>query len=373
FFMPDFARKQYQAQNWFPSIETRFKALKGSATEQVLPARAQFLHIMGLLAGKWPHTLAIQPGGNTVGVEARTKTTLRMIIHEFRRFLEQVLFGDRLEAIIALDSKAALEKWQDQASWESSDFRRFLHLSRLLHLERLGRANDCFMSYGVYDEPQGRLFRSGIWQDMLKPLDTTLIHEDLSHAWMRDAKAPRHPFEGQTLPSLDNKDAYSWCKAPRLDGQVMEVGALARQVVDGHPMIRDLVARSGGNVQNRVIARLLELALVTLAMQRWVEELVPGQPCHTQGNMPDESRSAGMIEAARGSLGHWLRLEKGRILNYQIIAPTTWNFSPRDASGTRGALEQALIGAPAGTDEENPVSVQHIVRSFDPCMVCTVH
>ncbi|MDP3346088.1 MAG: nickel-dependent hydrogenase large subunit [Hydrogenophaga sp.] len=23
--------------------------------------------------------------------------------------------------------------------------------------------------------------------------------------------------------------------------------------------------------------------------------------------------------------------------------------------------------------EKTPVSVQHIVRSFDPCMVCTVH
>ena len=40
-------------------------------------------------------------------------------------------------------------------------------------------------------------------------------------------------------------------------------------------------------------------------------------------------------------------------------------FSPRDAAGTPGALEAALVGA--------PVSVQHIVRPFDPCMVCTVH
>ena len=80
-----------------------------------------------------------------------------------------------------------------------------------------------------------------------------------------------------------------------------------------------------------------------------------------------------MIEAARGSLGHWLRLKNGRILNYQIVAPTTWNFSPRDAAGTPGALEQALVGALVRPGETDPVSVQHIVRSFDPCMVCTVH
>jgi hydrogenase large subunit len=68
-----------------------------------------------------------------------------------------------------------------------------------------------------------------------------------------------------------------------------------------------------------------------------------------------------------------MRVKKGRILNYQIIAPTTWNFSPRDAQGVPGALEQALVDAPVRTGEVDPVAVQHIVRSFDPCMVCTVH
>ena len=33
----------------------------------------------------------------------------------------------------------------------------------------------------------------------------------------------------------------------------------------------------------------------------------------------------------------------------------------------------ALVGAPVLPGETTPVAVQHIVRSFDPCMVCTVH
>jgi hydrogenase large subunit len=81
----------------------------------------------------------------------------------------------------------------------------------------------------------------------------------------------------------------------------------------------------------------------------------------------------GLSEAARGSLGHWVMAQRGRIANYQIVAPTTWNFSPRDAAGTPGALEQALVDAPVREGETTPVAVQHIVRSFDPCMVCTVH
>ena len=65
-------------------------------------------------------------------------------------------------------------------------------------------------------------------------------------------------------------------------------------------------------------------------------------------------------------------VKEGRLANYQIIAPTTRNFSPpRDGQGTPGPLEQALVGLPAG--EGAPPLVQHVVRSFDPCMVCTVH
>jgi hydrogenase large subunit len=89
--------------------------------------------------------------------------------------------------------------------------------------------------------------------------------------------------------------------------------------------------------------------------------------------MPDEAQAVGTTEAARGSLGHWLSVRGGKLSAYQIVAPTSWNFSPRDAAGTPGALEAALVGAPVQAGEATPVAVQHIVRSFDPCMVCTVH
>ena len=135
--------------------------------------------------------------------------------------------------------------------------------------------------------------------------------------------------------------------------------------------IRDWHRRQ--NVRNRVIARLLEIALVVIQMEQWARALRPKQPFCDHAPMPEETQGFGMIEAARGSLGHWLKVKKGRILNYQIVAPTTWNFSPRDTQGVPGALEQALVGAPVRDGEVNPVAVQHIVRSFDPCMVCTVH
>ena len=190
---------------------------------------------------------------------------------------------------------------------------------------------------------------------------------------MAHANRARHPFDGVTIPDADAAQGYSWCKAPRLGGHVVEVGALARQLVDGHPLIREMVAAEGGNVRARVVARLLEIARIVPLMEQWVRALQPDGPFCVRGQIPDDAQGVGLVEAARGALGHWLKIRNGRILNYQIVAPTSWNFSPRDAEGTPGALEQALIGAPVREEETEPVSVQHIVRSFDPCMVCTAH
>ncbi len=370
FFMPDFARADYAARPGFDAVAARFKAQTGSAARDMLPARAAFLHLTGILAGKWPHSLALQPGGTTRAIEPQEKAQLRGIVAMFRRFLESTLFDDRLEQVAALDSAAALRRWA--ASHPRGDFGSFLRIAAELQLDALGRGGGRFLSYGAYTLHGAPLFARGIWDGGPRPFDAAEITEDISHAWLQGQPGPMHPLHGCTLPAVDNPAGYTWCKAPRLDGQVMETGALARQVVDGHPLARDLAA-DGGSVLARVVARLLELARVVPAMERWIAALQPGAPfCH-QADMPEEADGAGLVEAARGSLGHWLRIRKGRILNYQIIAPTTWNFSPRDAAGTPGALEAALVDTPVGADGAAGAAVQHVVRSFDPCMVCTVH
>ena len=297
------------------------------------------------------------------------------ILSAFRRFLETRLFGDSLEQIAQLKSETELQQWAKQKDWHSSDLRIFLHLSNSLRLSELGRATDHFMSFGNYLHEGEKLFRPGVVDATGNsiPLDSNAITEDISHGWMAGQDQPRHPADGVTLPALDNAAGYSWCKAPRLDGQVVETGSLARQRVNGHPLVIDLINRSGGNVQNRMLARLLELALVIPQMEQWARQIDPKDQFCLHGELPDSADGVGMVEAARGSLGHWLSIRNGVIANYQIIAPTTWNFSPRDQNEVPGALEQALADTPVQEGEADPVAVQHIVRSFDPCMVCTVH
>jgi hydrogenase large subunit len=371
FFMPDFARADYAGRHWHAAAVERFRATVGSAPNQVLPARARFMQMMGLLAGKWPHTLAVQPGGSTRPLQSSEIFRLHRTLREFRQFLEAVTFGAKLEEVAAIASRAQLEAFRTGPG--GGDLRAFLAIAADLDLWHLGRGTDRFMSYGCYQEENARMFPAGLWHGTAATFDVAAILEDTTHAWYAAAGLPQHPAEGSTLPVAEKDGAYSWCKAPRLAGQVVETGALARQVVAGHSLARDMIEGYGASVAARVVARLLELALVLPAMERWLNELVPGEPWCVTVQAADETTGVGLIEAARGSLGHWITVRRGRIHNYQIIAPTTWNFSPRDAAGQPGALEQALAGLSASATEPLPAAIHHVVRSFDPCMVCTVH
>ena len=376
FFMPDFARADYAARPWHAEIVRRFAALQGEHARAAIAARQRWFALLGTLGGKWPHTHSIQPGGSARAIDAAERLRLLARVREFRAFLEHTTFGDELEALAALDSAAALRSWHARDPMRG-DLRAFLTVSADLGLEQLGRGPGLCLSYGTYPEADGgQALAAGVWDvagACVRPLDLDTISEDATHAWLDDAGAPRHPRDGRTEPQADKPGAYTWNKAPRLAGRVVETGALARQLVAGHPLLRDVVALGGSNVHARVLARLLELARVLPWMERWLTELRPGEPFCRTAPLPAEAQGTGLTEAARGALGHWLGVRGGRIARYQIVAPTSWNFSPRDAAGMPGALEAALVGTPVAAGERSPVAVQHVVRSFDPCMVCTVH
>ncbi len=388
FFMPDFTRGVYAHRPWFDQATQRFAALAGSASggglhsRVALAARARWFEVLGTLGGRWPHTGSILPGGSARTIEATERVRMLGKIGEMRAFLERTLFGSPLEEVATLDSLAALQHWRTRA--QGSDMALFLDIADQADLASLGAGPGRYLSYGAYAQTATQhAFAQGVWLDgqaQVLPLDPRDIAEDSCRAWYLDnpAGTPLHPMNGSTQPHADKAGAYTWNKAPRLAGQVCETGAIARQLVDGQALVRDAVRTHGGCVTTRVLARLLEMARIVPLMEHWLMALQPNEPFYAAHDIPEHAQGVGLTEAARGALGHWLRIDKGRISHYQIVAPTSWNFSPRDASGTPGALEAALVGAPLDEPAEaapsnQSVAVQHIVRSFDPCMVCTVH
>ncbi|MDP3430337.1 MAG: nickel-dependent hydrogenase large subunit, partial [Desulfomicrobium sp.] len=65
-------------------------------------------------------------------------------------------------------------------------------------------------------------------------------------------------------------------------------------------------------------------------------------------------------------------IKGGKIENFQLVVPSTWNFGPRCSGGKMSAVEEALIGTPIA-DAERPVEILRTVHSFDPCIACGVH
>jgi hydrogenase large subunit len=94
-----------------------------------------------------------------------------------------------------------------------------------------------------------------------------------------------------------------------------------------------------------------------------------------QYKRPKNGIGVGMTEGMRGGVAHWVVMKNGKISRYQIMTPTAWNVSPRDAEGRPGPYEAAIIGSaitePTGHDIQG-VDVVRTIRSFDPCLGCTV-
>lgn len=375
FFMPDFAREAYADRPWWGAVETRFRAIRGSAGNAFLKVRARLLEILGLVAGKWPHSLAFRAGGTTRSLDLGERMRLKAVLADARGFCEAVLFAMPLEAVIALESRADLDR---VAAAGGSDFATFLRLADELRLSELGPGPGTVMSFGAYaggGADGAPLFPAGVVETAsghAAALEIGRIEEDPASAWL--AGEVSEPAKGVTAPDLDREGAYGWAKAPRYDGRTVEVGAIARQLIDGSALARALVVPGGRtNVAARVVARLVETARVLVAMERWVGAFEKGAPFCVEGGMPSDGSGIGLVEAARGSLGHWMTVRSGRITRYQIVAPTTWNFSPRDGAGVPGPLERALEGIEVGAAGGAAPAIQHVVRSFDPCMVCTAH
>ena len=127
----------------------------------------------------------------------------------------------------------------------------------------------------------------------------------------------------------------------------------------------------------RTAARGIEAVAIGDAMQGWVMELVENvkngdTKTYQSWTMPDKGMGVGLNDVPRGSLGHWMEIDGGKIKNYQYVVPSTWNLGPRDAKGKLGPVEEALIGTPIA-DPKKPLEVLRTVHSFDPCIACGVH
>lgn len=240
------------------------------------------------------------------------------------------------------------------------------------------------------------------------PRDFERMKEFVSHSWYQYADGDGiglHPWQGETILNytgpkppfdlLQVEQKYSWLKSPRWNETPMEVGPLARVLAmyaAGHEQTRELVdftlktldapVEAVFSTLGRTAARAIETKVFADALRTFYADLIAeikaGNTKTFNGDRwepatwPARAQGFGYMEAPRGALGHWIVIQNGKIENYQMVVPTTWNASPRDHQGQAGAYEASLVGTPLARPEW-PLEILRTIHSFDPCMACAIH
>ncbi len=362
---------------------------------EALDWQREFIKMHAVLGGKNPHLQSFLVGGmatpldlnEEAAINAGTIARLKGLIAKARDFVTRVYIPDVL---------AVAGFYKDWAG----------------HGAGVGN----YLVYGEYPMTDGRepelFLPSGVIRNKdlahVERFDPAKITEQVKHSWYDYAggdDTELHPLQGETSPHytgpqppferLDTANKYSWLKSPRYEGQPMEVGPLARMLVAygaGHRRVKALVDTVLGHLQvgpaalfstlGRIAARAIETQVLAEKMEDFLTELganmgrgdlrIHDNSKWEPSSWPAEATGAGFHEAPRGALGHWVRIQNGRIVNYQCVVPSTWNAGPRDRSGRRGPYEEALVGTPVA-DPEKPLEILRTVHSFDPCMACGVH
>jgi len=325
---------------------------------RALDIRRKCQEMLAIFGGKMPHNVGIVPGGVTEKPTEDKITNFLWRLNEIRDFIDNTYIPDVLAVAKSYDDYFAIG----------------VGCRRLL-------------AYGGFDLPTGKLFKAGVVSPDLKPETFTKenITEDVKHSWYADSSSGKNPAQSQTKPNPNKQRGYSFIKSPRYKDNVYELGPLARMVsnyVQGDTITKELVdsvlgESSAGvdalySVLGRHAARALEAKFVADAMVDWLTCLKPDQPIIVDSEIPEHANGAGLTEAPRGSLGHWITIKDKKIDRYQVITPTAWNASPKDDKGQPGAVEQAIIGTKV-KDKDNPFELVRIVRAFDPCLACSVH
>ncbi|MFH1791548.1 MAG: nickel-dependent hydrogenase large subunit [Candidatus Omnitrophota bacterium] len=323
-----------------------------------LDMRRKSHEMLAIFGGKMPHNIGIVPGGVTEVATEEKITNFLWRLNEIREFIDNYYLPDVLTVAAA---------YQDYA--------------------KIGRGCGTLLAYGGFEGENDRLFSPGVVSAdlQLNEFFARKITEEVRHSWYSAQTTGLAPSAGETVPDTEKKEAYSFIKSPRYEGRVCEVGPLARMAIqylrndDKVKSLVDKVISGLGlgigdlfSVIGRHAARAIECKIVADAMTDWVMELAPGGPSLVPYDIPETAEGAGLTAAPRGACGHWISVREKKIARYQIITPTAWNASPKDDKGVPGPMEQALIGAPV-KDKDNPFEVVRIIRSFDPCLACSVH
>jgi len=286
---------------------------------------------LAIFAGQWPHSSYAVPGGVTCDPTYVDVIQADSLVDESIKFFEQVVVGLNLDRYLSFSSVSQLNKI-------GGDFGRLLYLLGSSGMSEIGKSHDRFIVFG-----ECLCFKIG----KCKPTKVSTIN---------------------TKYVEEYEQSGSFAKAVTYKGKRFEVGSLARGMIAKEPMIKSLHKRYKDSIFIRIFARVHEIAILLQYSKKLLKDLDVTQPsCSLNSstyNKISNFEGVGVVEAARGSLIHKIRVKDNLIENYEIIVPTQWNLTQGDRI-ERGIATEAMVGSKS-TEEAS-----FIFRSFDVCSVCT--
>jgi len=386
-FTPDFCNAAYRDHPLYSRVMELFEPpFRGRLAAETVESTKRILAIVIAFGGQWPHSTYMMPGGITCSLDESKLAECDAAIDEYVQWYERSVLGCSCEEWLALQDAEDFEAWLELPAHRESALGVFTRFGRSIGLPQLGAGSPHLLSAGCYYDPERWqppfserpcLHPGGFYdgeRGVIEPFRQELVSEHLRYAKLVDPGAPRHPWDSETLPDATENEAYSYAKATRYGEHVVQLGPLADLVLAGDPLIRSLFDSEGPTTWLRQFTRLHRPVATLEAMRETVRALRADidEPTFLRSEARPDGDGFGAINAARGTLGHWVRIRDGKIANYQVITPTAWNGSPRDDASRRGHWEESFVGLDI-KDLDNPVELFHIVRSHDACLVCTVH
>lgn len=296
--------------------------------------------MVALIGGKAPHNHGIFVGGTTCNLDASKIIRLKFIIQSIGEFISLNMVED-----INIISQYYPDYF------------------------KIGGGTGNLLTYGLFnglsEEELVYTYPSVYIDGKIMKLDPQAISEGAVYAWYTPDEPRLVPNTKPSEIDIEKSKAYTFIKAPRYKGKVVQVGPLARMILCGS-------YKYSISTMDRLIARVLEGVILSEKMLTLLDVIKPISALQESYTVPQSAKGIGLYDAVRGALGHWITIENGVIKNYDIVTPTGWNLSPTDAEEQHGALESALIGTGI-QDIKNPVEIGRIVRSFDPCISCATH
>lgn len=355
----------------------RLDPLEGEGYQGALDNQRKLMQALAEFGGRAPHPLAFVPGGVATNPDVATVESVKSRFREVSNWLGPT------DAVPEVLENVQNGEFDPELGVGLHDVVSILVAAAREGAGNLGSGPNRYYSNGLFRKPDSgeRIFKRGVYRDgsfesMTKDEIVEAISEDTEYSYYTNASGGK-PTEAQPPePAPQKDDAYSWGKAPRFDGETMEVGPLARLTISGYDPF-DLRANLGGgsdesNTLNRLIARAQEVLLVRDRVLDLLDAFDPSAPLMADFPEGFTGTGVGLWEPSRGTLSHYVDVEDGTIERYQIITPTLWNIGPRDDEGNPSIIEGAIVGDEVA-DIENPMNVMRTIRSFDPCLACSVH